>query len=662
MDIEKLVNPKSIALIGASGHPEKVGFQILKNIVDAGYTGRIYPVNPKGGQILDLDVKTDLLNIEENIDLAIIVIPSAAVLDEVRKCALKKVKSVIVISAGFGEIGEEGEKLQAELVEICKDAGILLLGPNCLGLINTQNNLNASFAREMPVKGNVSFMSQSGAIISALNNWSLGGELGFSKIFSLGNKALLREAELLQYLYEDADTKVIIAYFESLDVDSRLTEVLQKYAKKKPTIVLFGGKSDFGAEAAASHTGSIVSSYLSIKTYLTQSGVLLAETLEDLLLLARFFSSYQTVNGKNIAVVTNAGGPAIATSDAISRYNLSLARLSEETMAKLRAELKAEANVKNPVDLLGDANEEAYRKAIDIVSADSGVDGIIVLLTPQTTTKILETANVLADYNKKKPLAASFIGGKSLTDATAIIEKKGIPCFGYPEDAIRCFQALFDFSKKPAVAVSYESHKKEYIENEKISILGSYNLPVLQYFTSANAEDLRSMANEIGYPVVLKTANPEIIHKSDAGGIVLDIKSDAALEEAYKKIGPRVSLGKMIKGKHEIFLGAKNDEKVGVVLAFGTGGIYAEIYGDFSYRIAPLSEEDAKEMIMESKMGAVLNGARGQEVYDLDRLAKIIVDTGKLMLDYTNIKEIDFNPIIADEQNFYIVDARIIEK
>lgn len=659
--IENLLKPQSIAVIGASTDKEKIGYQILNNLIEGKFDGKIYPVNPKADKILDLKVYPEVTSIDEPVDLAVIVIPAPFVGSVLKQCAEKNVKSVIVITAGFAEAGEEGARLQKEIVEICNNANITMLGPNCLGLINTHANLNASFAQIMPKRGNISLISQSGAMITALIDWSRSAEEGFSKVFSMGNKADIKEEEVLEYLYNDPETSVIIAYLEQLNVTPRLTEVFSKYSKTKPTIVLFGGKTSFGASAASSHTGAIISSYLAIETYLKQAGAIVVSSLSELFSYCQLFSNLQKINDKNIAIITNAGGPGIITCDELFNRGLNLAKLSDESKETLKKNLRPFANTSNPIDILGDATEDDYKVALEIADNDSNVDGIIVLLTPQSSTNVDATAEVIASHTSKKPVVTAFIGGEELSSARNTLEKSGKPSFKSPDEAVSSLKALFNFSSKEPALLPVEKGNATFTKENREEAFVKFDLPVLTYKQAENIDDLKTIAREIGYPVVLKTAKPEIIHKSDSGGVKLNIQNDQELEEEASKMGFPVIIGKMVKGKHEIFMGIKKDESIGTLVAFGTGGIYSELYKDLSYRVAPISHEVAKEMIKETKMGAILGGARGQDKYDLDKLANIIVNSARFADEYDNIKEIDFNPLIASFPDFYIVDARIIE-
>ncbi|MFA6963659.1 MAG: acetate--CoA ligase family protein [Patescibacteria group bacterium] len=660
MTLAKMISPRSIALIGASSNPEKIGFQILSNILNGGFAGRVFPVNLSGETILNLQSVKSVLDIKEHIDLAIIAIPAKFVRDSVLECVKTRVSSVIVISAGFAEIGEAGKLIQDEIRDICEKNNISLLGPNCLGLINTEINLNATFAKELPKTGHVSLLSQSGAIITSIIDWSKNSPIGFSKIFSIGNKALIKESDLFEYLYNDNETKVVAAYIENLEVDRHLSEIFIKNAKKKPTIILFGGKSSFGARAALSHTGSIVSSYTSVKAYLTQAGVIIADTLEDLLLYSRVFSSYQQINGNNITIITNAGGPAIAASDHLHDLGLNLNTLSPKTVSLLQKQLRPEANLTNPVDLLGDASEIDYQKALEIVTNDSGTDGILVILTPQSATKIIETAEVIASVKSRTPIISSFVGGEILTSAKDIIENSGKPCFSYPEEAALGLLTLFKFSAEKQTLLVPHSPKHNLFNSEnKEKHLLDYKLPIVQYKECKNIDEVKDAADSIGFPVVLKMADQNA-HKSDEGKVVLNIEDSFHLQKAFLKTGSPAIVGPMVNKKFEIMLGIKKEAGTGTTIVFGTGGIYAEIYQDFSYRIAPLDQKNALSMILETKIGRILNGARNQKKYDLAALADILVRATNFADNFSNIKEIDFNPIVADADNFHLVDVRII--
>ncbi len=661
-DLECLINPKSVAVIGASSDPVKIGFQILNNLKNSGFSGEIFPVNPKYDQILELKAYVDISDCPIAVDLAIIVIPGMNVSEIVRRCGDKGVSAIIVISSGFSESGEVGKQRQAELVDICKEKNITMLGPNCLGFINTEINLNASFANSSPLAGKISVLSQSGAIISSIIDWSKSDFCGLNKIFSLGNKALITECDLLEYLYKDEGTEVVALYLEQLTIDDKFSRLLLQYSKIKPTIVLYGGKTSFGAHAASSHTGSIVSPYIAVKTYLEQLGVMMADDLRELFDMCKLFSCYKNIKGNKIGIVTNAGGPGIAASDCAFVEKLELPEPNEKTKEILGQYLPQESSMKNPIDLLGDATDVTYAHALNVLNDDSGLDGFAVLLTPQSSTKIIETANVIAHSQSEKPIISAFVGGESTNEGLSIIKRSGKPAYSFPEDAIKAFNRLVKFSTPSVKFIIPETPIEKHFEPEnKTELLKSYHLPVLEYIRVENESELTSAANEIGYPLVLKMAD-ENAHKSDVGGVILNIENEDQLKAAFLKVGGPSIVGKMVFNEREIFIGVKNVPDIGSVVTFGTGGIFSELSADYSYRIGPLDEEMAMAMIFETKIGKILSGERNQKKYDVVKLANILVNISWFAYEHKNIIEMDMNPLLASGDEYYIVDVRIITK
>lgn len=656
--IEKIINPKSVAVIGASSNQNKIGYQILNNIIKGGFKGEIFAINKKSEKILDLDSVSSITEIESHIDLAIIAIPGNFVLDIVKECISSKVSSIIIVSSGFAETGTAGKAMQEEITSLCQNAGISLLGPNCLGLINTSLSLNASFADNMPISGNIGLISQSGAMISALIDWSRENNIGFSKIFSMGNMAQISELETLQYFYSDQSTKVIVVYLEQLVVSPQLTKTLIENAKIKPTIILFGGKTKSGGKAASSHTGSIVSSFIAIKTYLEQAGTILVDGLDELFYTTKLISCFQKIDGNRVAIITNAGGPSIITCDAMEKGNLVLSELLSQTNDVLKQKLKDTAILKNPIDLLGDATPDDYRNTLEALCNDTNVDGVIILITKQSSTNTLEIAQAIKALDITKPVLPVFIG-ESFVEESKIISESNIPIFNYPESALFGLQYLVNYCSKPQELLVSEYKNEIFNESSKYELLRKYNLPILEYKLCNNFEELDKQASTIGFPVVLKTADPTIVHKTDVSGVILDIKNNEELNKAFDALGSRIIIGKMLKGI-EIFIGVKKDKNVGTVITFGTGGIFAEIYKDFSYRVSPITKEIAKLMISETKIGKILSGARGRKPLNLETLSEVIVNTALFADSFSNINEIDFNPLIANEDGYFIVDARII--
>lgn len=655
MKLDTLINPGSIAVIGASQHQEKVGYQIVANIVNSGYEGKVFPVNPNAQEILGLKVYSSIGQIEAKIDLAIIVIPAALVKEAVLECVKKGVSSLVIISAGFAEIDGRGKEIQDEIRKICIEHNVALLGPNCLGLINTQKKLNASFAAGNPPEGNVSLLSQSGAVISSVIDWSKELGVGFSKIFSLGNKALVDESELLEFLYADSSTKVIACYFESLIGSEKLTNVLRKNASRKPTVVLFGGRSLKGAEASKTHTGSVISSYMAIEAYLKMQGVLVARSMGELLLLTRTFSCCQRIKNLGIAIITNAGGPAIMTIDALENSKIFLSPFSpffQKTLSELLPGVMT-----NPVDLLGNAQPNDYETALRLLDKNGLVSVVVCILTPQLGTKVEQCADAIIKSKISKPVLAVFVGGESVNRAKSKLWENKIPCFDLPEDVSTALSGLASFSCGENNLDIHASRKLSL--NKPIeSILADYHLPLVSSIIVESKAELAKAVGRLGFPLVAKTANKKVLHKTEIGGVVLGIDDAIGLEKAYLKLGPTVLLQPMIKGEIELFVGLKRDKNVGVTVLFGTGGIFAEIYADFSSRIAPFNEKEAERMIMETKVGKILAGARGQRKYNLSVLLKTIVSAGRIMIDYPEISELDFNPILANKSGYHIVDVK----
>lgn len=660
--IEKIASPRSVAIVGASSHPDKVGRQILDNIIDGGFRGKVFPINTKAEPIRGLPTFATILDVHSSIDMVIIAIPAEFVLAVVNQCVQKRVKSVVIITAGFAEINAAGRQLQEQIAEICQRNNIALLGPNCLGFVNNQISLNATFAGSAARNGNISLISQSGAIISSLVDWSKYSQIGFSKIFSLGNKALVREADLLEYLYHDKDTKVIITYLESLEIDEKLNDVLRRYAKTKPTICLFGGRSKEGARAVHSHTGSIVDSYLALEIYLSEAGVIMMTSIEQLLTSAQMFSCFQSIKGRNIAILTNAGGPGITTADAIAESSLKIAVLSPGTKNKLRNFSESESSVNNPVDILGNASDVDYERALSIILKDSAVDGAIVLLTPQAATRIKETAEVICHIKSQKPVVSSFIGGMLYNPAKQMIECSKRPCYPFPNEAVEALEALADFSLQKSTLSHARAEGSSIFEPEQLEHwLKEFDLPAIEYIDATTVDEAVFAAHKIGFPVVLKSGDTEI-HKTESGKVFLDLDNDISVKIAFQKVGAPVIVGTMLHADFELFLGLKKHPKIGTIVIFGTGGRYAEIYNDFSYRIAPITRETALQMIHETKIGQILSGVRNQTRHDIEKLAEIIVNSSRFANNFLNISEIDFNPIVVVNDKYHLVDTRIILK
>ncbi|MFW6138493.1 MAG: acetate--CoA ligase alpha subunit [Spirochaetota bacterium] len=691
--LEKFFAPESVALIGASRSPGKVGYDILKNMIDGGYEGKVYPVNPKAGEVMGIKCYSDVREIPGQLDLAIVVIPSKLVPASVDQCAEKGVPAVIIISAGFSETGEKGAALARELEERIKKYKLRVIGPNCLGVISLPSKLNASFSGLLPERGNVAFISQSGALGTSILDVAVGEKIGISRFISYGNKMDINESELIQALSEDGETDVILSYIESIDNGSHFMGVASEATRKKPVIVMKSGRTSAGARAASSHTGSLAGSDSSYDAAFRQCGVIRARTITEFIDYAVAFSSQKPPRGNSVAIVTNAGGPGIIATDAIETSRLEIAELQPETKKTLAENLPPAASVHNPVDVLGDADAERYGRALEIVERDKNVDAVLIILSPQTMTDIEGTAEVVTRAASKtdKPVMASFIGSKMMTRAYEIMRGKKVPDFVQPERAVRALEMMLvhrQWKKKPAERVQkIEGNKKaveEVIrearekgmkalgERQARKIVESYGIRLPRSIHAPDEDQAVKAAKEVGFPVVMKISSEDILHKSDAGGVKLGLNGEEEVRKAYKEIRDAafsykqdakidgVLVQEMVQGGTEAIVGMSRDPQFGPVIMFGLGGIYVELLKDVSFRVAPLKKSDAGEMINEIKAAQILEGFRGTRPSDTEALKECLVRVSQLALDHPEFTECDLNPIkvFAQGEGLVAVDVR----
>lgn len=686
--------PESVALIGASTNPEKLGFKILKNLIEGGFKGKIYPVNPKGENILNLKCYKSISEIPYFVELAIIVVPAEFVCDIAEECGKKGVKGLIVISAGFKEIGEEGKKREEKLKEIIKKYGVRLIGPNCLGIIDTRNKLNASFAFEMPPEGKISFITQSGALGTAILDWAIKENVGLSKFVSFGNKADVNEIDLIEELKDDEDTNVILLYLEGVSEGRKLIEVARKTISKKPIIIVKAGKTESGAKSASSHTGSLAGSDIAFNSAVKQSGIIRANTVEELFDYALIFSYQPILKGNRIAIITNAGGPSVMAVDMIEEKGLLLSRFSEKTINLLKKYLPPVSSINNPVDILGDAKADRYEKAIEAVLSDENVDGIIVILTPQIVTQPYETAQSIVRTSKKyeKCVISCFMGGKRVEEGIKILKENGIPNYPTPERAVIALKGMDDYrrfreSNLKGRFIEFDVNKekvREKIENLKRSktkiigdiegreILFLYGINVVSSFIAKNEEECENFLKRNEGKFVMKLISPDIIHKTEAGGVKIGIKSPEEAKKAFKEIIDSarkykpdakivgVQIQKMIEKGIEVIIGVSKDVQFGHLIMFGLGGIYVEILKDVSFRIAPLTDIDADEMVNEIKSAKILKGYRNIPECNTEKIKETILKISQLVCDFPEIKEMDINPLIVNERDAIAVDVRFV--
>jgi len=700
-NLDGLFAPKSVAVVGASRDPQAVGHTLFRNLLLGGYTGVLYPVNPKARSILGVKCYPNLKAIGEPVDMAVIVVPARFVLDLIHECAETGVHNAIIITAGFKEIGGQGAVLERKLIELARAESINIIGPNCLGLSNTDPNvsMNASFARGMPLPGNIAFLTQSGAMGCAVLDYAKGAGIGFSKFVSFGNKADVNEIDLLAALADDPLTQVILMYVEDLSDGPGFVRVAQRIThgpNAKPILAIKTGRTPQGAAAAASHTGSLAGSDEVYEAIFNQSGVLRVETVEDLFHYAQAFPNQPTPAGRRIAIVTNAGGPGIMATDACVRYGLQIARLRDYTEKSLRNQLPPTASLKNPVDVIGDARHDRYRAALDAVTADENVDAVVVIVTPQNVTDVVEIAEVIVEAANfsKKPLAACFMGMVDVSPGIAILRAANVPHYSFPEDAMRAFAARCRFAEwsrtpledfrtfdvdREAVRRVFEGERAagrtRIVEVRALDVLRAYGLPTAPFRLAATADEAAAAASEMGYPVVLKIASPVVLHKTDVGGVRVRLADEAAARKAFDEIMSNVRsrvgadaeiwgvlVQKMLPPAKEVILGMTRDAKFGPLIMFGLGGIYTEALRDVAFRLAPLRPNVAEEMIRSIRSYRLLEGFRGERPSDLPAIAEALQRLSQLVMDWPEIQELDINPLMvfAHGEGAAAADARII--
>jgi acetyltransferase len=701
-DINAIINPKSIAVVGATNRPGSVGLAVFSNILNGDYQGVLYPVHPTAKSVRGVRAYPRLTDVPDDIDLAVVIVPAEAVLSVTEDAAKKGVKGIIVISAGFKEVGVHGRELESRLLTVVETHGLRLIGPNCLGIINTNESvrLNASFARKMPAKGNIAFISQSGALCTAVLDFAEGEGIGFSKFISFGNKADVDETDLLRYLKDDPDTSVILMYLEDITDGRGFIETAREitWGAAKPILAIKSGRTPDGARAASSHTGSLAGSDLAYDAIFLQTGIQRVEGTEQLFHYAAAFAKQPVPKGKRVAIITNAGGPGIMTTDAAVRYGLTLASLSEDTKNKLKRHLPPAANINNPVDLIGDATHERYEAAIRDILMDDGVDGAIVILTPQAMSNIMETAEIVprVAQNIDKPILCSFMGVVDVSQGVRYLEQHGIPNYAFPEEAARAMAAMERFGnrlrlqKREVRRVAADSETATQIINRKLAnqqryfmpekeaneILQCYGFPVLKSVLISKPSEIQSALEETGLPAAMKIYSPDIIHKFEAGGVRLKIKTLEEAKEAFDQIIEDVKrhnpsaeirgilVQKMARGGIEVILGATRDPKFGPICMFGLGGTYVEALKDVTFRLAPMWEITAERMIRSIKAYSILQGIRGIPPSDIDAIKDCILRLSQMVSEHPEIAELDINPLIVYPagKGCVVADSRILLK
>ncbi len=691
--LESLLSPESIAIIGASRDPNKVGGAVLNNLIGFKYKGRLCPVNPSAGEIHGLRAYQKASVIGGNVDLAVIAVPARFVPEALFDCAKAGVKSAVILSAGFKETGPEGVRLEEEIRKIGRDNNIRILGPNCLGIINTANSMNATFAAGMLPTGRNAFFSQSGALGIAILDWAIGNKMGFSKFISLGNKTDLNEIDFIEYFIDDPDTDVILGYTEDVVDGRRFLNVAKKATKIKPIILLKSGGTEAGARAASSHTGALAGSEIAFNAAFRQTGVIRVEGIQDLFDASLAFSGKKLPAGDRLLIITNAGGPGIIAADTSEKLGLKLPQMSRDTIESIAPLLPKNASLYNPVDIIGDATSERYEVVLNKAVDDPNVDGIIVILTPQAMIDVENTAEIIINKSKAsdKPIIASFMGEMRVRESIEEFKSNSIPNFSYPETAVRAFKRLYDYNtwkhaeedNPPSVKGGFDAVKDtinsllqagryEAGEDIAMAILSRYGFTFPERALTRSAKEAAAVSERIGFPVVMKVSSPDILHKTDVGGVKLNINSEDAAEDAFIEITSNarrlmpdalingVMVYEMIKGGKEVIIGVTYDRTFGHMVMFGLGGIYVEVLKDVSFRIAPVSKREAYSMIDEIRTSALLRGARGERPVDIEAIVKGIMSISSLVTDFPVIRELDINPLVLMNKGAFALDARII--
>ncbi len=701
--LEFFFKPRSVAVIGAKDDPDTVGATLMKNLLDSPFEGEVFPVNPKRKEVMGKQCYPSIKAVPGPIDLVLIVTPASTVPALIQQCVDAGARTAVILSAGFKEMGPPGLELEREILEIANKGCLRIIGPNCLGVMNTIHGLNATFATSMAHQGNIAFISQSGAMCTAVLDWSLRERIGFSLFVSIGSMIDVDWGDLIDYLAKDPHTNSILMYIEDIGDARAFLAAAREVALTKPVIVVKAGRTAQAAQAATSHTGALAGSDEVFEMAMKQMGILRVERISQLFNMANFLSKQPIPKGPRLAIITNAGGPGVIATDAAVIAGAEIAPLSEITLAELNAALPEAWSRSNPVDILGDATPERYARAIELVSRDNNSDGILVVLSPQDMTEPTMTAEKILPYANlpEKPIIASWMGGEAVAKGARMLEDAGIPTFDYPDTGSELFGAIWgrdlhlrNLYKTPLVNYEMDGEKiaqEIYPEVEKIfnqiassgrtilteyeskQVLSMYGIPVNETRLAITKEEAIAQAEEIGYPVVLKICSTVITHKSDIGGVKLNLKDAEAVGKAFEEIQTAVSIyargsqfegvavQQMVKGGgYELILGASVDPQFGPVLLFGSGGTFVEIYKDCALALPPLNATMSKNLIFQTKISQVLKGARGQKAINFAKLEEALVRFSQFIVHHPCVKECDLNPILASQDGVVAIDARII--
>lgn len=697
-NLDKLFDPKSIAVIGASNKKGSVGYILLRNLIGAEYEGTVYPVNRTAQSVQGIQAYASISQVPRKVDLAVIAVPASAVLDTMRECGEAGVSGAVIVTAGFKETGPAGRKLEQEVVAVAEAYGVRIVGPNCLGYIRPALNLNVTFAQIIPPGGRVAFFSQSGALGTAILDWAAANNIGFSAFVSVGSMADVDFGDLIDYFGADPHTSSIILYIESITDARKFMSAARHFAKSKPIIVVKSGRTARSAMAAASHTGAIAGDDTLYSAVFRRAGVVRVDEIEDLFNASEALSRVSSPRGPHLGIVTNAGGPGVMASDRLLDLGGELAELSPETLTKLKAALPGFAATGNPIDVAGDADPERYAAAAQVLMDDPNCDGVLAILTPQAMTDPTGTARSLVEVartHQLKPMLTSFMGEIKVAEGVQIFRQAHVPTFDTPEDAVRAYMYMYEYTRSlanlyetpadilPEFEPDRDTVKKVFLEvahngrsilsePEAKSVLDAYQIPAVKTMVATTPEECSKAAEEIGFPVAIKILSHDITHKSDVGGIALNVRSAPEAANQFKKITERVlaarpeakiigmSVQAMSRGGYEVILGSKKDATFGPAVMFGMGGTGVELYRDVAVDFPPINQALARSMIQSTKVSKLLSGYRGKDPVDMVALEQALVKMSYLLVDFPEILEMDINPLQVRPDGICALDARIV--
>jgi acetyltransferase len=695
--LQKLFNPKTIAIIGATDKEDSVGYTVVRNLIGSGFQGIVYPINPKRESILGVKAYSSIKETQDDIDLAIVASPWKNVPSLVRECGEAGVSGLVVVSAGFGEAGEQGKKALDEIKSTAREHGIRIIGPNCLGFMRPSLKLNASYARKMALPGRIAFISQSDALGTAVLDWSVKQNLGFSYFVCIGSMIDVGFNDLIDFCGQDSHTSSIIIYMESLTNARKFLSAARAFARTKPIIVLKAGRSSEGAQAAASHTRTLAGNDDVFDAAFKRAGVIRVRTVEELFNCAQTLAMQPRPAGNRLAIVTNAGGPGVIATDYLIEKGGVLAHLTNETMEKLNSALPDAWSLSNPVDIQGDADVERYRLATEICMDDPDVDGLLIILTPQAMTDADGVARSLASTPKRfrKTLLTSFMGEDDVNAGVELLEQGNIPAFNTPEAAVDCFMNMYSYSRnldllyETPESVPHEfsprtEKNRNIIENvasenrftlsqaEAREFLGNYDIPVIRSEIASTAEETRTAAEKIGFPVAVSILSPDVLHKTDVGGLELNIRNGDEAEAAYKNITASVRkhvpdadiqgvlVAEMLSKRYELIIGANKDPIFGPTIVFGLGGLAVEVFRDTSIGLPPLNMALARRLLEDTKIYTLLKGYRGIQGVDIAAIQFLLCKFAYLLIHFPEVKEININPFAVDHEGGAVLDAKVI--